>query len=77
MTNEQIINAWKDEGFLAHLSETERIELPPNPAGLIEIREGVEGEEGDELNLLSFTLTFNCTMDWIACSLFTVCRPSY
>lgn len=37
MSISTIIRAWKDEEFRLGLSETERAELPANPAGLLEL----------------------------------------
>jgi mersacidin/lichenicidin family type 2 lantibiotic len=32
-----VIRAWKDEEYRAGLTDAERAQLPPNPAGLIEL----------------------------------------
>ncbi|MEQ9672109.1 mersacidin/lichenicidin family type 2 lantibiotic [Coleofasciculus sp. G2-EDA-02] len=37
MSNIDIIRAWKDEEYRNSLSEEERVQLPENPAGLIEL----------------------------------------
>lgn len=39
MNNVDVIRAWKDETYRASLSEEDRIQLPANPAGVIEINE--------------------------------------
>jgi mersacidin/lichenicidin family type 2 lantibiotic len=37
MSHQDIIRAWKDEEYRNSLSESERAQLPENPAGLIEL----------------------------------------
>lgn len=37
MSNEDIIRAWKDEGYRNSLSITDLAQIPDNPAGLIEL----------------------------------------
>jgi mersacidin/lichenicidin family type 2 lantibiotic len=37
MSHENIIRAWKDEGYRQNLSEAEREQLPDHPGGLIEL----------------------------------------
>lgn len=37
MTKRDIIRAWKDESFRSRLSDEQRADLPPNPAGLVEL----------------------------------------
>jgi mersacidin/lichenicidin family type 2 lantibiotic len=37
MSHENIIRAWKNEGFRQSLSEKERALLPEHPAGLVEL----------------------------------------
>jgi mersacidin/lichenicidin family type 2 lantibiotic len=37
MSCENIIRAWKDEGYRQSLSEAERAQLPDHPVGLIEL----------------------------------------
>jgi len=32
-----IIRAWKDEDYLDSLSEEQRVQLPENPAGMVEL----------------------------------------
>jgi mersacidin/lichenicidin family type 2 lantibiotic len=39
MNREEIIRGWKDEGYRSALSGAQLAELPPNPAGLIELSE--------------------------------------
>jgi mersacidin/lichenicidin family type 2 lantibiotic len=46
MSNDQIIRAWKDESYRSSLSEHERAQLPPHPAGLVELTDS-------ELNAIS------------------------
>ncbi|MDJ0572975.1 MAG: mersacidin/lichenicidin family type 2 lantibiotic [Pleurocapsa sp. MO_192.B19] len=37
MSNYDIIRAWKDEDYLESLSEEQRVLVPENPAGMIEL----------------------------------------
>ena len=37
MSKENIIRAWKDKDYRNSLNETERLQLPENPAGSIEL----------------------------------------
>ncbi|MBS3030689.1 MAG: mersacidin/lichenicidin family type 2 lantibiotic (plasmid) [Dolichospermum sp. DET50] len=37
MSTNDIIRAWKDEDYRASLTEEQRLQLPENPAGLIEL----------------------------------------
>lgn len=37
MSNQEIINAWKDEDYWYSLSEEMRSRLPENPVGIIEL----------------------------------------
>jgi mersacidin/lichenicidin family type 2 lantibiotic len=37
MSPKDIIRAWKDEEYLSSLSASERADLPPDPAGAIEL----------------------------------------
>lgn len=39
MNRNQIIRAWKDEGYRSALSDTERSNLPENPAGAVELED--------------------------------------
>lgn len=39
MSNVDIIRAWKDEEYRNGLSDSERSQLPANPAGMIELRD--------------------------------------
>lgn len=39
MSKIDIVRAWKDEEYRSSLSESQRAELPDNPAGLIELSE--------------------------------------
>jgi mersacidin/lichenicidin family type 2 lantibiotic len=40
MRKVDIIRAWKDEEYRLSLTEEERAQLPPHPAGLIELDDG-------------------------------------
>ncbi len=37
MSRTNIIRAWKDEEYFSSLSESERVLLPQNPAGFVEL----------------------------------------
>ena len=37
MSNNNIIRAWKDEDYFDSLSEEERVLVPENPAGIVEM----------------------------------------
>jgi mersacidin/lichenicidin family type 2 lantibiotic len=37
MSNDRIIHAWRDESYRSSLSEPERAQLTPHPAGLVEL----------------------------------------
>ncbi len=37
MSNNEIINAWRDEDYSSSLSEEQRSQLPENPAGMVEL----------------------------------------
>ena len=47
MTKLNIIRAWKDEEYFSSLSETERVLLPQNPAGFVELSDDeLRGAQG-------------------------------
>ena len=50
MSKVDIIRAWKDEAYLAQLSDSDKAQLPKNPAGFIELSDeeltGVAGQTG-------------------------------
>lgn len=57
MSNFDIIRAWKDEEFRNSLSEEQRLMLPENPAGLIELSdEEMQSLAGGD----SYTCNVNC-----------------
>lgn len=37
MTSTEIVRSWKDQEFFGSLSAKERVFLPPNPVGLVEL----------------------------------------
>jgi mersacidin/lichenicidin family type 2 lantibiotic len=53
MSHFNIIRAWKDEAYRQSLSDSERAQLPANPAGLIELTEddleAIAGGNGPEI----------------------------
>jgi mersacidin/lichenicidin family type 2 lantibiotic len=61
MSNIDVVRAWKDEQYRMSLSETERANLPQNPAGVVELTEGdLEGVVGGAADV-SVTRTSCCT----------------
>ena len=47
MSRLDVIRAWKDEEYFSSLSETERVLLPQNPAGFVELSdEELGGAQG-------------------------------
>jgi len=44
MTNLDVIRAWKDEEYHSSLSDSDRRNLPENPAGLVELSDEELGE---------------------------------
>ena len=46
MSRLNVIRAWKDEEYFSSLSETERVLLPQNPAGLVELSDDELGGAG-------------------------------
>jgi mersacidin/lichenicidin family type 2 lantibiotic len=60
MNTENIIRAWKDEGYRLSLSTAERVLLPDNPAGLIELTDAdLEHIAGGKMNTATNCLTRN------------------
>ncbi len=43
MGNLDVIRAWKDEEYRLSLSEEERAQLPPHPAGMVQLDEAQLG----------------------------------
>jgi mersacidin/lichenicidin family type 2 lantibiotic len=67
MTKIDVVRAWKDEAYRRSLSEAERVSLPDNPAGLIDLSDsellGVAGGTDDTMLLEARTqhiLTLGC-----------------
>ena len=63
MTKLEIIRAWKDEEYLSSLGETERVLLPQNPAGFVELSDddlgGANGGRPDDVRVLGSC--YGCT----------------
>ena len=59
MSRLDIIRAWKDEEYLSGLSEAERVLIPQNPAGLVELSDAELGsaEGGDPFTTTIFTIS--------------------
>lgn len=63
-----IIRAWKDEDYCSSLSETERMLLPQNPAGLVMVSDddlgGVKGAGAafGSCNSCSTCITVDCDL---------------
>jgi mersacidin/lichenicidin family type 2 lantibiotic len=50
MSRLDVIRAWKDEEYFGSLSETERVLLPQNPAGFVELSDDeLRGAQGAAL----------------------------
>jgi len=75
MSNIDVVRAWKDEQYRMSLTESERANLPQNPAGVVELNdsdlEGVAGGSMDEALDVSVTATSCCTYSTTA----TACCP--
>jgi len=64
MSKLDIVRAWKDEEYFNRLSASERLLLPENPAGVVELTDqDLQQAEGGT----TISLTFGCF------SLFTYC----
>ncbi len=60
MTKLDIIRAWKDEEYFGSLSETERVLLPQNPAGFVELSDDeLRGAQGAALGSCHTCITGN------------------
>ena len=57
MSRVDIIRAWKDDEYFNRLSEAERLRLPQNPAGVVEVNDQdlLQAEGGT-----TYSLTFSC-----------------
>ncbi len=50
MSRLDVIRAWKDEEYFSSLSETEKVLLPQNPAGFVELADDeLRGAQGAAL----------------------------
>ena len=60
MSNNEIINAWRDEDYSSSLSEEQRSQLPENPVGMIELSD-------EDMEVVAGGLNFNsfggCNVD--------------
>ena len=64
MTKLEIIRAWKDEEYFGSLSEADRVLLPQNPAGFVELSDDeLRGAQGAALGSCHTCITGNA----IAC----------
>jgi mersacidin/lichenicidin family type 2 lantibiotic len=58
MSRLDVIRAWKDEEYYSSLSETERICLPQNPAGMVELSDAeLVTAAGGEILTTVFTVS--------------------
>jgi len=57
MSKLDIVRAWKDEEYCESLSDKQRLSLPQNPAGLVEVRDQdlLQAEGGT-----TFSITLGC-----------------
>jgi mersacidin/lichenicidin family type 2 lantibiotic len=46
MSYKNVVRAWKDRKYRESLSEAERAQLPPNPAGMVELTDADLGKVG-------------------------------
>jgi len=67
MSTEHIIRAWKDPEYRMSLSEAERAELPPHPAGLMELADSQLGEVGGAAGTLISWIFGSCTCEPDTC----------
>ena len=66
MSKLDIIRAWKDEEYCQSLSADERLNLPQNPAGLIELDDQqLHGVEGGTLSTPAGCPTFVTFCSWL------------
>jgi mersacidin/lichenicidin family type 2 lantibiotic len=65
MSTDQIIRAWKDENYRSTLSDYQRAQLPPHPAGL--------GNSNTRLNSASDDFEERPTLAYCGTTFFTKC----
>ena len=71
MTKLEIIRAWKDEEYFSSLSEPERVLLPQNPAGLVEVSdEDLGGAQGGTTTTITYSILGSC---YTCFSCITIC----
>ncbi len=59
MSKLDAVRAWKDEEYFSGLSESERSQLPVDPAGMTELTDKDLGfAEGGTVTLFTFTIWF-------------------
>jgi mersacidin/lichenicidin family type 2 lantibiotic len=72
MSHQDIIRAWKDEEYRNSLSESERAQLPENPAGLIELAdsqlEAVAGGNQGRAQTITHTIDVCCSTGGLPCN---------
>jgi mersacidin/lichenicidin family type 2 lantibiotic len=72
MSHQDIIRAWKDEEYRNSLSESERAQLPENPAGLIELAdselEAVAGGNQRRAQTITHTIDVCCSTGDLPCN---------
>lgn len=72
MTAKDIIRAWKDENYRQSLSEGERLTVPENPAGLVELTDDDLGVAAGGQFTLACTLRRTCG-DWCGTNIHILC----
>lgn len=72
MTAKDIIRAWKDESYRLSLSEEERLALPENPAGLVELTDADLGVAAGGRFSIACTLHRTCG-DWCGTNIHILC----
>lgn len=59
MSKLDVVRAWKDEEYFSGLSESERLRLPEDPAGMTELTDEDMGfAKGGTVTLFTFTIWF-------------------
>jgi mersacidin/lichenicidin family type 2 lantibiotic len=76
MSKVDIIRAWKDEDYRLSLSDSERAQLPDNPAGLVELNDSDLNDAAGGTIFPTVQTCMLCESMYFCPSMVTVC-PSY
>ena len=74
MTNDQIIRAWKDRYYRSSLTESELAQLPPHPAGGLELTDAQLNAVNGGLNV---SVSFGCVPSTMLCNIPTLVNCTY